>query len=190
MDKFGIPRLGPAHLRKGKCADWNKGRKHSSEAKAKNSFAHFGRVPHNINVGRIAFDCCVCGKEVLDKPYRKKHTCSAQCKNIYLARLNGPDHWNYKGEKAGNRQRQRNWAVYKEWRLLVLAQDNYTCKKCAVMGGRLTAHHLNSFAAHEQERYDLSNGVTLCWRCHWDFHRKYGHRLTTTAQFHEWVTMK
>jgi predicted RNA-binding Zn-ribbon protein involved in translation (DUF1610 family) len=188
LKEYGIPRLGPKHLRSGKTAYWNVGIPKSKETKAKLSAAQMGKTPHNKGNGNVKFSCAVCAKEVIDKPYRRKNTCSKECKDKYLSQIQGEQHWNYKGQNAGFRQRTRNWAVYRAWRKSVFENSNYTCQKCGYKG-RLTAHHLNSFAEHEQERFDPDNGAALCWKCHWSFHRQYGHKFCTKEQFNEWITM-
>jgi 5-methylcytosine-specific restriction endonuclease McrA len=188
MDKYGIPRLGPAHLRKGKSAVWNQGRKRSDEAKEKNRAAHAGKSPANKGKGSVKFNCTVCGIEVFDKPYRRKHTCSSECRDRLLESLTGKKSWNYKGDQAAFRQRERNWSEYRKWRKSVFERDGFACLKCKAKGGRLTAHHLNSFASNPSERFDLDNGATLCWKCHWQFHRIYGHKDCAASQFQEWIT--
>lgn len=188
MSDYEIPRLGPSHLRAGKSAWWNRGLTRSADAREKSRLANTGKTPHNKGKGRIQFECLVCGAEVFDKPYRKKHTCSAECRNVYLSEISGESHWNYKGEEAACRQRTRNWAIYRRWRREVLEKFSFTCAKCNKVGGRLTAHHINSFADHIEQRFDVDNGVALCWSCHWDFHRKWGHKTCNRAQYEKWIT--
>lgn len=56
----------------------------------------------------------------------------------------------------------------KVWSKLVRKRD----KSCVVCGAEkeLLAHHLNSYASNKEARYDINNGVTLCRKCHKDFH--------------------
>ena len=60
---------------------------------------------------------------------------------------------------------------YKKWRLSVLERDEFTCMNCFTNKERghksyMTAHHIKQFAFYPELRYDLSNGVTLCPKCH------------------------
>lgn len=190
MRQYGIPRLGNGHLRKGVSATWNIGLVRSKETRQKNGLANLGREPPNKGQGDIQLTCKVCGKTITTKPYYHKHTCSGTCKNRYMSMLRGKDHWNYKGETAGFRQRRRGWIQYKEWRAEVLKRDNYICLGCKTRSGPFTAHHLYSFAVYPEHRYDVSNGVTLCWPCHWAFHRASGHKNTTPEMFHEWLSQQ
>lgn len=86
MEYYGIARLGPSHLLIGKPAPWNKGAKppHVIEAARR---ANTGRVPHNKGKGNLSFECEVCGSAVADKIYRRKRTCSAECRNVMMTRL-------------------------------------------------------------------------------------------------------
>lgn len=188
MASYDIKRLGPSHLRKGLCAAWNLGLKQSEESKEKNRIAHLGRTPHNKGVGRVTFTCEVCGTAVFDKPYRRRLVCSNECRDKRNAILRGESHWNYKGEIAGYAQRKRNWSEYRQWRRAVMVAGDFTCVACGKLGGRLSAHHLNSWTTHPEQRLDVNNGVCICWPCHWRFHRECGHKHTTAAMFANWLT--
>jgi len=74
---------------------------------------------------------------------------------------------------------------YIRWAADVKRRDNYTCIICGRRGVMLNSHHLNSWADHPDERYDVSNGVTLCQNCHDTFHGIYKKGGNTVAQFKE-----
>lgn len=80
-----------------------------------------------------------------------------------------------KGDKASNWQggiSSKNEIVRKsrehiDWRKAVFARDDYKC----VIGGaehgkELEADHIEPFALNEKLRFDISNGRTLCKKCH------------------------
>jgi 5-methylcytosine-specific restriction endonuclease McrA len=188
MKHYGIPALGAQHLRKGKSATWNIGIKRTEEQKERIRKSKLGSTPPNKGKGDITFCCEICGILVTDKPYRRKRTCSQNCKNELMSTLRGAEHWNYTGDAAGFRQRIRSYVQYREWRKTVLQRDNFMCKKCKILGDNLTVHHLNSFAAFPEQRFTISNGVVLCKPCHWQFHKKYGHKLTTREMYEDWIT--
>ncbi len=71
-------------------------------------------------------------------------------------------------EKEG---RDRNSNDYKLWRLAVYERDNYTCQECGERGGKLNAHHKKSWRLHPDLRFTVSNGITLCERCHKKKHK-------------------
>lgn len=80
---------------------------------------------------------------------------------------------NWKGGVTGELRLARNCKAYKEWCKKVFERDNYTCQICGdgCEKGRgkhitLNAHHINSFAKYPELRYDISNGITLCYPCH------------------------
>lgn len=77
----------------------------------------------------------------------------------------GPAHPRYKGNRRG-RECETSRYQYKVWHKAVLAKDNYTCQDCGERGGRLTAHHVQAWAKVPELRYDVSNGVALCYPCH------------------------
>jgi predicted HNH restriction endonuclease len=64
---------------------------------------------------------------------------------------------------------ERNTPEYKLWRLSVYQRDGFKCKKCGQKlrkGRNLQAHHIMPWATYPLLRYDVNNGITLCWDCH------------------------
>ena len=88
--------------------------------------------------------------------------------------------------------RIREMVEYKQWVESILSRDNFTCQECSKCGGDLEVHHLNRFsnilkdflqefnqfspmddketlirlASTYEPFWDISNGQTLCLRCH------------------------
>lgn len=112
-------------------------------------------------------------------------------KKISLSKK-GVQHKDYKGI-APLALLIRNLVEYSVWRKGVFQRDNHTCQECNQRGGSLEAHHKKEFALifHEflreynqfspiedketlirlamryQPFWDLSNGKTLCLKCHY-----------------------
>ena len=65
---------------------------------------------------------------------------------------------------------ERNTPEYKLWRLAVYKRDEFKCKKCGLKmnwkGKQLNAHHIRPWADYPVLRYDINNGITLCYKCH------------------------
>ena len=69
-------------------------------------------------------------------------------------------------KKPENSQEIRNSRMYIEWRSAVYERDGYTCQCCGQVGGKLNAHHIKPFSRYPDLRFDIGNGVTLCYKCH------------------------
>lgn len=95
-------------------------------------------------------------------------------RNLQNGRPTGEFHWNWKGGKTPVNQRERSSGRYAEWRNAVFVRDGFTCQKCRQVGGDLQAHHIKRWSTNVDERYQVSNGVTLCRKCHKEIHRKGG----------------
>lgn len=66
-----------------------------------------------------------------------------------------------------------------KWRKAVFKRDNYTCQCCKLRGGKLSAHHIYAWKTHKHLRYTVSNGITLCTKCHIMYHRLFGFKNST-----------
>ena len=75
------------------------------------------------------------------------------------------------------------------WASEVKKRDHYVCDVCGRKGGTLHAHHLNSWADHPAERFDLSNGTTLCKYHHDAFHLLRGKGGNTVEQYKEYKAL-
>lgn len=46
--------------------------------------------------------------------------------------------------------------------------DDYTCALCGVRGGKMQAHHIETWIDAPDRRFDITNIVTLCKKCHFE----------------------
>ena len=69
-------------------------------------------------------------------------------------------------ERTSERLMEMSRLEYRLWREGVFKRDDWTCVQCSARGGRLHADHIKAWATHPELRYDLSNGRTLCVKCH------------------------
>lgn len=77
--------------------------------------------------------------------------------------------------------RNRNGRKRSKFRKQVLKRDEYTCQMCGRKEntgfGRLEVHHIKSWHKYPELRWEVSNGITLCHKCHrlaerWEYHFK------------------
>lgn len=117
--------------------------------------------------------CPTCGKIFSAKSSEDKY-CSVAC-HLYILHqtIKGENHPNWKGGVSKENDRRDN-NDYKNWRQQVYQRDNYKCIKC---GGKekINAHHLYSWKYYPDLRYEVSNGITLCEKCHIELHQRCGY---------------
>ena len=89
--------------------------------------------------------------------------------------------------KPGDRWKSSKGELkYKTWRKNVFELNKrkvglskwYVCMKCKLKRKTtriLHAHHIKSWEKFPKERYNKTNGVVMCKRCHYKFHKKYGY---------------
>lgn len=116
--------------------------------------------------------CPVCGKTFLAKQSEDIY-CSLDCYNKDRHAPKKEEHWNWQGGISLINDK-RDSTEYKEWRQAVYQRDNY---KCVICGSKekLNAHHIKSWKKYPELRYDISNGITYCEKCHIAYHQKNGY---------------
>ena len=62
---------------------------------------------------------------------------------------------------------KRDWdnPAYKSWRIAVKKRDRFECQLCSSKK-TVQAHHIKKWSSHPAERFSITNGITLCKRCH------------------------
>jgi len=124
--------------------------------------------------------CLNCGKTILVQPYRleTQKWCDVRC---YMKWRRGKNNPHFKGNEAVCllKKRIRGIAEHKEWHKDILRRDNWTCQCCGDKRN-IEVHHLKSFfdiykefnlktiedARNCEILWDITNGQTLCRRCH------------------------
>lgn len=120
---------------------------------------------------------CECGNEKIINNYELTSGGTKSCgclrsENIKIVghHPDGEDHWNWKGGICSDRRLAMAKKKYKEWRRQVFERDNYACQKCDQIGRKLRAHHIYNYANNKDRCFNVSNGITLCEKCHRKFH--------------------
>ena len=114
----------------------------------------------------------------------------SRCRQCFVDKNKGSNHYRWNSNLTDEERELQStrgglWEV-KLWRRNVFERDNYICDICKRKGGMLNAHHLNSWNTHVDERLSLENGLTLCEKCHNNFHQKFGKGNNTKAQYIEY----
>ena len=84
----------------------------------------------------------------------------------------------YRHNKTPHIKLLRHSEQYKNWSKTVRERDNWTCQKCGKRGGEMHAHHIKRFNKNPKLRFDVSNGITLCNKCHCKLHKPDKYRKT------------
>lgn len=133
----------------------------------------------------IKTHCLICGIEMnkyTEKAIEKNY-CSPRCSKIANptpkeSLENGQrKRWANHIYKSKQNDIARSRKCYIDWRKQVFERDNYTCQECGIRGGKGTGkvelhpHHIKPFATYIELRYEASNGITLCAKCHRTKHK-------------------
>lgn len=140
---------------------------------SKNFDRHFCNMECKLTYQRasgFSFDCLVCGKKVKTQPaqikLRNRKTCSIQCRSKLSAIRAEERHVSGKLTKHQIDRSLRYSKRASDWRMAVFKRDNFICQFCKNRGGYLEADHIKPWAYFPKLRFELSNGRTLCRKCH------------------------
>lgn len=64
---------------------------------------------------------------------------------------------------------KRNWKdpVYSQWRKSIRERDGNKCQWPGCESkSRLQVHHIKTWGSSPSARFDMTNGITLCKKCH------------------------
>lgn len=98
--------------------------------------------------------------------FLKRKFCGRECIRLGQKRLYGKDNPRYR-EQARRRNRGGSHA---KWVRAVLSRDMATCRECGAKDVELHAHHIKSYKDFPDLRFEVDNGLTLCFKCHWALH--------------------
>jgi 5-methylcytosine-specific restriction endonuclease McrA len=133
------------------------------------SWPHYSEPDGNIH---YCWDCSYLEGKITEKEHLR-HTSCGWMNNAHSSIVDGKVIvWVGKKEpwKRKN-QDYRKTQQYKDWRKLVFERDGYRCKNCST-NRKLQAHHIKQFALYKKLRFELSNGITLCEKCHREEHKR------------------
>lgn len=84
---------------------------------------------------------------------------------------------------------ERRSVYYYIWRRSVFKRDDFTCKSCLNKWWKIVVHHILNFSSNKDKRFDISNGITLCEKCHKEFHKHYWNRDNNLEQIKEFISL-
>lgn len=125
------------------------------------------------STGKTQWLCkCDCGqiKEITGLNLKSGNSKSCGCRK----HLSGVDNPRTITDPYRIKERKRTLAMDRRWKYAILKRDK-TCQKCGSMD-QLQVHHLESYAKHPELRICPDNGAVLCFKCHLEFHIKYGRK--------------
>lgn len=88
---------------------------------------------------------------------------------------------------------ERSTYEYGVWRRSVFCRDLFRCQCCKAKNGEvngyveLQAHHIINWKNNIKDRYNIDNGITLCYQCHINFHSIYGKLNNNGEQIREFI---
>lgn len=140
----------------------------------------------------VDLSCDLCNKKIsrryCDYVKRNAKDDKTYCRNCVPILNSGENnyYWNPNLTEE-DRVNNRDYKEYFEFVQKVLYRDNYTCQCCGHKSTGLVVHHLNGYHWYKEGRTDVTNGITLCDKCHKTYHKVYGCKNNTKEQFEEWI---
>jgi 5-methylcytosine-specific restriction endonuclease McrA len=128
---------------------------------------NFAREANPNYRGGTEKTCQQCAIKFWARPaLEQQKFCSKLCADKGGFRYSGKDHPNY---RADSRRKNRGGSHHK-WAGAVISRDKATCQHCGATEIELHAHHIKPYRDFPDSRFDVDNGMTLCFKCHWAVH--------------------
>ena len=134
--------------------------------------------------GRITWNK---NKNTGQMPWNKGKHLSKKIKKKISKAVKGEKNHNWKGGIISKNDRIRKGLEFRLWREAVFIKDNWTCQKCDKYNGEHHPHHIKNFAEYPELRFAIDNGITLCEKCHREFHKIYGIKNNNQEQLEEFL---
>jgi len=149
----------------------NRGKYCSAQCYHNSQKNNIGESNTNWRGGKIRRICLMCGNIYYKKQCQADSiVCSAKCGHAYKSKyLVGEKSACWKGGITPINKKIRASDEFVNWRNAVYAKYGYACAKCGDKE-KIHAHHIIPFCVDESLRFDISNGITLCKRCHINEH--------------------
>ena len=129
--------------------------------------SNFSRENNPNFRGGTLKNCHECGAEFWARPaMADQKFCSKPCADKGGFRFRGEDHPNYRNDA----RRRTRGGPHHRWVNAVISRDRATCQECGATDVELHAHHIKPYRDFPEFRFDVSNGITLCFKCHWALH--------------------
>lgn len=123
--------------------------------------------------GSYFYDClCDCGnKKVINgASIRTGATKSCGCLKIEM-NMKRYENGGHTGNYHSIRRKADSSKQSRAWKKSIYERDNYTCQSCNLKSiGGMCAHHIKEWSLYPDMRFDVSNGITLCRKCHTKIH--------------------
>jgi hypothetical protein len=97
--------------------------------------------------------------------FQNQKFCSKPC-----ADEGGLRHFGEANSKWNGNPRRKHPGRHAAWARKVISRDGATCQSCGATGVEMHAHHIKPYIKHPDLRWDVGNGQTLCYSCHWNEH--------------------
>lgn len=153
-----------------------KGRHHTQEAKEKLSKALSGRKQRPETIEKRVAKLRGKKRKPFSEEARKKMSLAFKGRTAWNKNKHtfhsgsfkkGEKHWNWDGGKSDESKTIRKTIEYRLWREAVFKRDHWTCMICGKRGSsELHPDHIKPFSLFPELRFDVSNGRTLCVKCH------------------------
>ncbi len=153
-----------------------------------NRYGRLSVIKQGKHIGdKIGWVCkCDCGEVTTVSGTHLTSGATQSCGCI-RDELVGENHPNYNPNKTDEERLKKRYVLGKQpmtkFRDGVYERDEYTCQACGKVGGKLNAHHLDGWNWATNKRFDISNGITLCEKCHNKFHNTYGKGQNTKEEY-------